>query len=1168
VRIDSIDLIRFGHFANREIKLPLRKPDYYVIYGDNEAGKSTLLRGISALFFGVPSRTADVHSCKGSELRVGATISDDGRSFSFRRRKGTSGTLLNVDEAQILEDALSPFLLELDRERFEQLFGLDHRRLREGGEELLHGKGDIGSALFQATGLLDLRTLLDGLDGEARELFSPKSRTKAISRAIDEYKQTKAEVRRLAISAGVVKQKQAELEASEEAVGKLKTESLSLQQQLVRLRRIASNKPDVAHLQELRTALLALESVPRMPVDARSQRDEAAAALAEATSQIKTLTEHIVERKNRIEALPVGNLFTAHAKEIEDLNAGTSDYIRGVTDRPKRMSERDEEIQLAAVDWNGIWRHRPISDAEELKAVYSRKAEILSLITEYARLSTALAQTQEEVQARQEEQERLCEELALHPDPPDPATLRATIEQAKSLGDIDHTIARLKADVERLAAVAAGDLKGLRPWSGNTQELENLKTPLLTSIDQYARKWETTTSTERDLTARLSEIEEEVREKQTELDCQAAEVGDAGEHELAEIRSARDQLWRLIRASAFDKTLSAEDAQKQSGSDAPLPDSFAAHLHDADRIADLRFANAKDVATHDRVVKEIDLARREQQRVKGEIANREGEYEELRQRWAREWDGLGSALLSPTEMKEWMQSRRAILDRLQQSREKESDLRVLQERASMAATQIRARLAEVGSQPIGQNESLAVLLKLGEGFASKLEEEAHVIKDIRRRLQLLSLQKHQAKLDQCKTRLSDWSQRWSPVVSALFLPENSTPEQVGEALAVLEKVFDHLKDAERLQYRLKRIGDNIELFEKRVSQVVGAIDPSLGSLSAGAAATQLHLRLVETGKAGTQREELEAENGKDTAAISTCRSKAQVAEDVLKQLKELAKCDDDQQLETIIAAAEKKTEKREEYDRIAVGLVERNAVSDVRQVEEEASGYDVDSLQSEIVSTDDRLKVLQDEVFKTGSEQGRLLQEFEQLQNSDESTRQAQKAEDALARVRPAIAQYLRLRLASEVLRRAIESYREKHQGPVLSRASEIFSGLTLGDYSGLTTGFGDDDKPVIVAIRRNREQVVVDGLSDGTRDQLYLALRLAAIEHHVQTVAPCPVILDDILINSDDTRASAALQVIGELAKRTQVLFFTHHRRLTELGVTAGAQMIDLSCPASAALA
>jgi uncharacterized protein YhaN len=240
-------------------------------------------------------------------------------------------------------------------------------------------------------------------------------------------------------------------------------------------------------------------------------------------------------------------------------------------------------------------------------------------------------------------------------------------------------------------------------------------------------------------------------------------------------------------------------------------------------------------------------------------------------------------------------------------------------------------------------------------------------------------------------------------------------------------------------------------------------------------------------------------------------------------------------------------------------LIERNAAPDVGQVEAEASAYELDSLQSAIVSSETRLKELQDEVFKTGSEHGRLLQEFERMQTSDESTFQAQKAEDALARVRPAVAQYLRLRLASEVLQRAIESYREKHQGPILSRASELFSSLTLGDHSGLTTAFGDDDKSVLVAIRRNKEHVEVEGLSDGTRDQLYLALRLAAIEHHVETVAPCPVIFDDILINSDDARASAALEALGGLATRTQVLFFTHHRHLAELGIRAGAQIIEL---------
>ena len=66
------------------------------------------------------------------------------------------------------------------------------------------------------------------------------------------------------------------------------------------------------------------------------------------------------------------------------------------------------------------------------------------------------------------------------------------------------------------------------------------------------------------------------------------------------------------------------------------------------------------------------------------------------------------------------------------------------------------------------------------------------------------------------------------------------------------------------------------------------------------------------------------------------------------------------------------------------------------------------------------------------------------------------------------------------------------------------------------------------------------------------------------RTVSPCPVILDDILINSDDARASAALQVIGDLAKRTQVLFFTHHRRLAELGTNAVVRLIELDLVAT----
>ena len=77
---------------------------------------------------------------------------------------------------------------------------------------------------------------------------------------------------------------------------------------------------------------------------------------------------------------------------------------------------------------------------------------------------------------------------------------------------------------------------------------------------------------------------------------------------------------------------------------------------------------------------------------------------------------------------------------------------------------------------------------------------------------------------------------------------------------------------------------------------------------------------------------------------------------------------------------------------------------------------------------------------------------------------------------------------------------------------------------------------------------VGVEAMSDGTRDQLYLALRVATLERYADHGNPMPVVLDDILVHFDDDRARAALALIGELSERMQVLFFTHHARLVEL--------------------
>ena len=81
--------------------------------------------------------------------------------------------------------------------------------------------------------------------------------------------------------------------------------------------------------------------------------------------------------------------------------------------------------------------------------------------------------------------------------------------------------------------------------------------------------------------------------------------------------------------------------------------------------------------------------------------------------------------------------------------------------------------------------------------------------------------------------------------------------------------------------------------------------------------------------------------------------------------------------------------------------------------------------------------------------------------------------------------------------------------------------------------------------------------MSDGTRDQLYLALRLATLSEYVSKKSePIPFIVDDILIHFDDQRAMATLKVLGELSKSVQVILFTHHPHVADLAAKAGDDM------------
>jgi exonuclease SbcC len=106
---------------------------------------------------------------------------------------------------------------------------------------------------------------------------------------------------------------------------------------------------------------------------------------------------------------------------------------------------------------------------------------------------------------------------------------------------------------------------------------------------------------------------------------------------------------------------------------------------------------------------------------------------------------------------------------------------------------------------------------------------------------------------------------------------------------------------------------------------------------------------------------------------------------------------------------------------------------------------------------------------------------------------------------------------------------------------------MTGGRFARLLVD-SEDDKPVLLAQPDQGKAVSVSALSEGTADQLYLALRLAALEVQRSPERVMPLVLDDVFMTADDERAVNMFKALERFSAQTQVLVFTHHRHLTDI--------------------
>ena len=168
-----------------------------------------------------------------------------------------------------------------------------------------------------------------------------------------------------------------------------------------------------------------------------------------------------------------------------------------------------------------------------------------------------------------------------------------------------------------------------------------------------------------------------------------------------------------------------------------------------------------------------------------------------------------------------------------------------------------------------------------------------------------------------------------------------------------------------------------------------------------------------------------------------------------------------------------------------------------------------------------------------------LLGQYQGRKSTGESRETIlRKLEAARGRVKKLEKTYDALTIAQTTLADATAELQRKFAPRISRRAGELMSRMTGGRYDKLSLG-----EDLTVRMGTDQEETLHEVLwrSDGTVDQLYLALRLAVAE---ALLPDAPLILDDALIRFDDNRLKAAMEILKDASQEKQVILFTCHSR------------------------
>ena len=1043
MRLRRLDLLRYGRFTGESLDLPLsdRQPDFQVVFGLNEAGKSTALLAIEDLLFGIPRNTPLDFLHSNPELRIGAVLQDHHETLEVRRRKGNRDTLLTPEETPIPmgESALEPFLAGANRGFIKRMFSLDHERLREGGREILEARDDIGQMLFSAgAGLSGLRETLNALEEEADALWAPRrAARRKYYQADDRLKEARKTLREHTVTVGDWRRLEQAVEVVQEAYAALEREieeKSAEQRKLGRIRRVYGSVRRNAELEE---GIVALGEVTPLREDARQILRDAERNDAATAGRIETLRKQIDAARDECSKLTCDEGLIAHEDDIEQLHERRITARSAKADLPALRAElarAEAEVRGLAADLE--W------DADDIERIIGRippRPRVNIARTLLNRRGERISAVRNAKAAAEEAAVRAGELLRDAPkgEPVDVSNLAAVTRAARRLGDMASRIGAATAQVDDEQASLDQLLDSLKPTVADVATLGALSAPSQDTVLTHR-------DASRALNERMQSCGQRIRDAQRELDRRRSSTEQFAHDEdvvstgdLVRARKHRDVGWSLIRRCHVDGApVSDDESSAFAGTEGNLPDAYEEAVRIADTLADRRFDKAEAVAQLAVMLRGIAEQEELVRSLRQEEATLVEERLGLDAAWRNMWPEAPFEPLAPDEMLEWLSIRkdaRSAVERRAKAERQVAGLR-RQEAESRAGVLDALTALGAGTQSLA-SQPLAVVLEAADDVLAEHEKVAHS----RRR----STQAHrQAAADEESKRKAlaqaeaiwlEWQRRWADALAALGLDPTADPEVASAQIEAIDEMRTSVDEVNRLRHeRIGKIEGYLVAFGRDVAQLAAIVAPDLAGLESDEMALQMERRLMEAKRVRDLLRERDHTITGLEQEIDECEAARRHAREDVHRLQEAAGVTNAEELKVAIDKSDRLRALKAEQAQVLGTLREAGDGFPVDVLREECKEVDPDQVAAREASLAQELEDLHERRLETREHRTAARQAFEAVggAGNDSAARAAADQQEALAEMRDIAEQYVRARSAALLLQWAIDRYRLAKQAP------------------------------------------------------------------------------------------------------------------------------------------